>query len=664
MFTDRYTLPILVTVVICTLPHFVNVSLWVVVTCLLMWIYTIAASKYSWRLPGKLTTSALAAIFFIAAMTTHDGFTIEAFVALLALMVSMKLLEVRTERDRITTVILCYFLIVAGLFFGDSIGATLYILFSILCTTAVLIHVNQPERGGIYPLKLSGILMAQALPVALILFLFFPRIQGGLWGRAPVSSARTGFSDTMSFGNIAELASNSDVAFRVEFDKTIPPRNKLYWRGIVLWEFDGKTWRRGVKRGRNPAYIQKASDRVDYTVILEPHNEHWLLTLDLPLRISFRRAWLNSDHTCYRWWPITQRISYKGISDIVANAPLDEQSMKEALKLPASGNPRARALAKSLAAKAETSAGYVEHVLSYFREQPYFYTLTPPPLIPGANQEDVETQKNLVDRFLFQSRKGFCEHFAGSFAFLMRAAGVPARVVLGYQGGELNRYGGYLVVRQSDAHAWCEVWLPEKGWVRIDPTGVVAPARLTGDTADALTENETAGLLFFMRHGHFGQWFGATINAWDYLNSKWNRWVMDYSPYEDFDFFIRMGFDIESRKGWGQALLITLAAAIAILSIVITFLLFRRHKYERDEIAEAWIVFCRKLSGIGLPRRQEQGPVDYMEYILNQRPELADRVREIVTAYIKLRYRGIQSAEETLSLKLMTRQFSPKGRVH
>ncbi len=241
MFTDRHTRPILGAVIICILPHFVNVSPWVVVTCLFMWMYIIAASRYSWRLPGKLTMSLLAGIFFAATMPSHDGFTLEAFVALLALMVSMKLLEVQAGRDRIITVILCYFLIVGGLFFGDSIGATLYMLFSILCTTAVLIHVNRPGQGIAFPMKLSALLLAQARPVTLGMFLLYPRIQGGLWGRAPVQSARTGFSDSMSFGNIAELAQNTDVAFRVEFDDTIPSREQLYWRGVVLWKFDGET---------------------------------------------------------------------------------------------------------------------------------------------------------------------------------------------------------------------------------------------------------------------------------------------------------------------------------------------------------------------------------------------------------------------------------------
>lgn len=655
MFTDRQTAPILGAVVVCTLPHLFNVSLPVVVICLSMWLYTVAAAKYSWRLPNRLLMGLLTVFLLAVAMTTHEGFTLEAFVALLALMINMKLLETGTGKDRTITVILCYFLIVTALFFGDSIGATLYLFFSILWTTAMLIHVNHPGHGPFPSLKLSGILMAQALPVALVLFLFFPRIQGGLWGRAPVNSAQTGFSDSMSFGNIAKLARNSDVAFRVEFDDPMPPREHLYWRGIVLWDFDGVTWRRGLRRSASSLRPQKASLPVRHTVILEPHNEHWLLTLDLPLRVTFRRAWLNSDHTCYRWWPITHRISYSVISDIDAHAGQDKELRNKALALPASGNPRTRQLAKRLAAEARDPTAYVAAILEYFRDRPFIYTLRPPPLSVASDNIDNGPGNDLIDRFLFESRKGFCEHFAGSFAFLMRAAGVPARIVLGYQGGEMNSYGGYLVVRQSDAHAWCEVWMEDRGWVRVDPTGFVAPARLRVDTANALSPGESAGLLFLLNRGPFGE----LISALDFLNSRWNRWVMDYSPYEDLDFLVRLGIDTESRRGWGQALLIVLSAGTAVTAAIMIILLFRLPADEKDEIGRAWIAYCRKLAAAGFPRHPAQGPVDYMRHIVSQRPELADPVREITSCYIQLRFSGLHGKDEIRLLKRMIRKFTP-----
>jgi protein-glutamine gamma-glutamyltransferase len=657
-FTDRYTLPILGAVVVCTLPHFPYVSAWVVLVCLFLWIYIAAAVVRAWRLPSAMVTRLLAALLFIAAMTTHEGLSIEAFVALLAIMVGMKLLETRNHRDRMMTVILCYFLVAGGMFFGDSIAATLYKLFSILCITAVLIHVNHPGGRALNHLQLAVTLLVQAIPLALILFLVFPRVQGGIWGRGHLNLARTGFSDALFFGDVAELATSTEVAFRVEFAGATPPQDKLYWRGVVLWRFDGRSWTRGMdRRGRLPAY-SVGRQPVRYTVTLEPHNEHWLFALDLPVRIDLRHAWLLNDHSGYRWRPITGRVMYEAVSRLDGEDAARERSTGYGLQLPEKGNPRARALAESLFRQAGSDTDYVRAVLDYFREQPFYYTLQPTPLRPIVGEDPAEGE-SLVDRFLFGSRRGFCEHFAGSFAFLMRAAGVPARVVAGYQGGERNQYGGYLVVRQSDAHAWCEVWLAETGWIRVDPTGVVAPDRLRTNVAGALPPGESAGLLSLSRYGIFGQWLGNTLGMMDYWNNRWNRWVMGYSAGDQQRVFFRLGIRLDESTGWAQGLLIILvlaAAGIVLFSVVLLY----QPKPGRDEIAAAWNDFCLKLAGIGLPRRPGQGPVDYLRYVAGQRPDLAPHVKKIVSSYVRIRYGNSKREIDVSILLMMIKRFSPK----
>lgn len=656
---DPCILPILGAVAICTLPHFPYVSVWVVLACLLIWGYVALASLRAWSLPSGRVTRLLAALLFIGAMTTHEGFTIEAFVALLAIMVAMKLLEIRSHRDRMMTVILCYFLVAGGMFFGDSIGATLYKLFSILIITAVLIHVNHPGGRAAKHLKPALVLMAQALPLALILFLLFPRVQGGIWGRGHINLARTGFADSISFGDVAELATSSEVAFRVEFDDAVPPQDRLYWRGVVLWGFDGRTWTRGMdRRGGSPEYA-RARQPVRYTVTLEPHNEHWIFALDLPVRTDLRHAWLLSDHSSYRWRPVTGRIIYRGTSDLDGAAPDRERRVTgPGLQLPETGNPRARSLAADLFGQAGSAEAYVQAVLAYFRDQPFYYTLQPPPLRPVFG-EGSAGDANLIDRFLFESRRGFCEHFAGSFAFLMRAAGVPARVVAGYQGGERNQFGGYLVVRQSDAHAWCEVWLAGTGWVRVDPTGVVAPDRLRTNVAGALSPGEGAGLLSLSRYGVFGQWLGNTLGMLDFWNNRWNRWVMGYSAGDQQGIFFRLGIPLDDRSGWGQGLL-TILVLMAAGAALFSLLLLSQPKPARDEIAAAWNDFCRKLARIGLARRPDQGPVDYLGYVAGKRPDLAPRVKKIVAAYVRLRY-GTEKGEEAVStLRRMVKSFAPE----
>jgi len=653
MLPDRLTKPILGAIVLCTLPHFAYVSPWVTAACLAMWTYIAAASIYSWRLPGRMVIRILAGIFLVAAMSTHEGFTIEAFVALLSLMAVLKLLEIRTMRDRMVTVILCYFLIAGRLFFGDSIGATAYLLFSVLFTTAVLIHVNQPLPRAQAHTKLAALLVVQAVPFMLVFFLLFPRFQGGLWGRSHLNLARTGFSDQVSFGDIAELAQNAAVAFRVEFTGEPPPRNQLYWRGIVLWDFDGQTWRRGIGHYDRLYTPPELSGDITYTITLEPHNQHWLFALDAPREVSLRWARILKDQSVYRWRPVTSRISYQAISGAGVHRSLRGDYRTAALQLPANGNPRARNLAAGLLAQAGTDEEYIQLALDYFQEQPFSYTLKPPALGGLPDQK-----ADLVDRFLFESRKGFCEHYASSFAFLMRAAGLPARIVTGYQGGEQNPFGGYLAVRQSDAHAWCEVWLEEKGWIRVDPTNAVAPARIEGNVNSAVPQIETAGMLSFLITGALGEWFRDATNVLDFYNTRWNQWVLSYSINEQASLFTHMGWDI--RPGTELTSVLAVVLAVSVLAIIlISSILFRQAAPTRDLTAEAWLEFCRKLNWSGLPREPGQGPQDYLEFVSNRRPDLAEPARKIVSTYIRVRYGRKDDADRIMSLRKMVKQFRP-----
>jgi transglutaminase-like putative cysteine protease len=661
MYPDRHTGAILAAIVVCTLPHFAYLSPWVTIACLLLWGYCAAAVARPWRLPGRLLLRIFAGLSFAAAMATHEGFTIEAFVALLSLMAVLKLLEIHDHRDRMITVILCYFLIAGRIFFGDSMGVTLYMLLSILFTTAVLIRINQP-RGALLPMfRLGAILLLQGIPLMLVFFLLFPRFQGGIWGRTHLTTGQTGFSDQVGFGNIAELAQNTEVAFRVEFAGEIPLQDQLYWRGIVLWDFDGRTWRRGTSR-LSPLSPLPASPRdIAYTITLEPHNQHWLFTLELAREIFFRQTYIQMDHTSFRWRPITSRITYQAVSIPDGNSQVGRRYPKSALQLPENGNPRSRALAEAWIRESENGEAYIGKVLAYFRDQPFVYTLQPPPLESASEAEGRSRSADLIDRFLFESRKGFCEHYASSFAFLMRAAGLPARVVAGYQGGERNPYGDYLVVRQSDAHAWCEVWLPEKGWLRVDPTSVVAPARVTGDVISALPSGETAGMFSFLQTGLFGQRLQGMVNLWDFWNNRWNRWVMSYSINEQGSFFTFFGLEMKSSEELPPILALILAAATLALILVFA-LFFRPEEAAQDLTAEAWLDFCRKMERIGLVRRPEQGPLDFLEHICRLRPDLAGQAKALVSSYVRLRYAGKGGEKEVLALRSMLKRFHPEKR--
>ena len=460
---------VLYAVILCTLPHFFNISRAAILICLTLWVYHFAAHHWDWPRPGLMTRTLLGALLFAAAIVTNEGLTVEAFVSLLTMMIALKLFEQRHQRDEMTVVILCYFLIVSGMFFDDSILSTAYILGCILFTTAVLIHIQFPALALTPSLALSWRLASRAFPLMLLLFLIFPRIQGGLWGRPALLESNTGFADEISFGAIAQLARRGDAAFRVTFDHGFrPAKNQLYWRGIVLWDCQGDTWKQGANMRPQARHMEALEERLGYGITLEPHNQRWLFALDLPLRVTSEGSWLRDDFAIHRPKPVTSRISYQAESALgaepVYQAAWDNQL---GLQLPTGGNPQARELAARLRQTTSSDAEIVEKALDFYRENHFTYSMAPAPAPPGTDA---------IDWFLFSSRNGFCEHFAASFAFLLRAAGVPARLVNGYFGGEENPLGGYWLIRQSDAHVWVEV--RDGGfWRRVDPTLAVAPER-------------------------------------------------------------------------------------------------------------------------------------------------------------------------------------------
>jgi len=629
LHTPPDTRPILLSIVLCTLLHLANISTIAALLCLAMWGYQVLALKRGMPAPGQLVKTVAGLLLFSIAVLTNEGLTVEAFVALLALMISFKIFELRHQRDGMIAVILCYFVIISGMFFSDSLLATLYIAAIVLYNTAVLIHVRYPGIDMGSAVRLAGRLVLLALPITLVLFLVFPRIQGGLWGRPSLLSAESGFTEEIAFGSIADLAVNDDVAFRVFFDGPRPSPENLYWRGIVLSQFDGLTWRRLAGRGGPARSWTAGSDSVSYTLALEPHNRQWLFALDLPTRILLRGTWLTAEHTIASWRPVTSRISYQATSWIGAEPEVGDDGARQALQLPESGNSRARQLAEQWRQESQGDAEIVDRALAFFGSGNFRYTLN-----PGWTAGGTSATTDAIDYFLFTSRAGFCEHFAASLVFLLRAAGLPARLVGGYLGGQVNPYGDYLVVRQADAHAWSEVLL-DGSWHRVDPTAVVAPQRLQSRGGDLFAEGEGAdtSLLNFTR---LPAWMQPLGDGWDLINSRWNLWVMQYSFASQTRLFSQIGIDLSISRGLVQAAL--LALVILGTGYFLLIALQRGGAPRLDPVTREWQRFCTAMAKLGVPRKAHQGPITYLKAIEERRPDLAAPARQIIDRYIALRY--------------------------
>ncbi|MFO8112735.1 MAG: DUF3488 and transglutaminase-like domain-containing protein, partial [Desulfosalsimonadaceae bacterium] len=480
----------------------------------------------------------------------------------------------------------------------------------------------------------------------ILLFVLFPRLEGSLVGFSQTNMGQTGFSDQLSPGSVANLVQNNEAAFRAQFDGPVPPPEQRYWRGVVFSRFDGRAWHSADRIPELDQSIQGA-DAVEYTISLEPHNQQWIFALDLPAKAPSRRTTLKRDFTVVSGRSITRKRRYQMRSYTRYNTAVVDYGVQDALQLPQKTNPRARDLAVNLA---ENSTGFQEIVasaLSYLRDNDFVYTLQPP-LLGDAP----------VDDFLFESRKGYCEHYASAFAFVMRAAGVPARIVGGYLGGKINPWAQYLIIRQSDAHVWVEVWYPEKGWTRVDPTLEVAPERLDQGAAGSLQQGELGGNFARKYLKPITSFIDQVRLGWDALSLQWEAWFSAYSKQQQQTLLKALGIDTQTWKG---PLLMLLAGAAGAAGLFLLYTRFHKQVAGMKTAPEAryYEKFCTKMARAGIVRPAHMGPLEFAGYVAEKRSDLEKPVHEITRLYIALRYR--QTAGENTRKRFIAkvRAFDP-----
>ncbi len=624
----KLTAPLIYGLIACILmvsaPHSAHLPLWISTVCIALLAWRAYLTFSGSPLPARwLLLSITIACVLAMTITFHTLFGREVGVALLVLLVTLKLLELRSVRDATVLIYLSCFIIITNFFYSQSIPTALYMLASLLVIMATWVHMQTGSLAFKPRLRIAGVLLLQAIPLSLIIFVLFPRVQGPLWGMPQDAYARSGLSDTMAPGTMSRLSLSDAVAFRVTFNDKVPSREQMYWRGPVLWDFDGTTWTRGHNATRQNPSLTDATNPVDYSVTLEPHNKRWLFVLDMPEKLSIP-AYFAPDFQMLNRKAVISRIRYNATSLLSYRANLNEppQQLQRALALPKGYNPQARKLATEWRANNNSDIALINTALTYFNQNDFEYTLEPPLL--GMNS---------VDEFLFKSRKGFCEHYAGSFVVLMRAAGIPARVVTGYQGGEYNELGGYYILRQYDAHAWTEVWLRNQGWVRIDPTAAISPARIQNGLNAALPDNVALPFLARTRSPFL---LKLRFNL-DALTNQWNQWVLGYDTERQFAFLTRMGMEDIT---WKKLALNMLAGVAFLVGIFMIIMLRRLSTRQRDAVQTAWLKACRKLEKAGLPRAPHEGPMDYADRIAAIHPELAEDIYDLAARYASLRYGG------------------------
>ena len=544
-------------------------------------------------------------------------------VALLILFLALKQLEARTARDGLAIVFLAYFLALALFFYSQAIPAAIATAFGTLVATATLLSLADHRSPPKAQLRQAATMLLQATPFMLLLFVLFPRVQGPLWGLPKdANSALTGLSETMAPGAISQLSQSDAIAFRVRFPEAtaLPTRQHLYWRGPVLSEFDGRAWHvsRSAPRRQLP-YAEPTVGGIDYEVTLEPHGKPWLFALELPGQTA-TDSLATPDFQLLAREPVTSRRRYnlRSYPDLHAGQDDPETLRARAAQLPAGSNPRIRELAAGWRASAASDEDILRQAQAFFLRQGLIYTLSPPLL-----------GEQTADEFLFDTKQGFCEHFANAFAVALRAAGVPARVVTGYQGGEENPVDGYLTVRQYDAHAWTEVWLATRGWLRVDPTAISAPTRIDLNLAAAVPAGDPLPMLMRVDLA----WLRDLRFRWDAVTNTWNQWVLGYNPERQRQLLQRLGMAEPDWRGMTAAL--TALSGAAMLALTAWTL---RQRRRLDPAAALWARLSKRLARRGLARQAAEGPLDYAERVAAALPAAAADMRAMAALYARLRY--------------------------
>lgn len=621
-------------------PHALHLPIWITGICLAMMAWRGWITFRGNRMPPRwlllpIAVLAMGGVYF----TFKTFFGQEAGVAMLVLLLTFKLLEMHASRDLFVVVFLSFFLLLTTFFYSQTIATALLMIAAVI--TMLTAQLSFQYTDAVPPLRkrlrLGATIFALAVPLTVVLFVLFPRIQGPLWGMpADANAARSGLSDNMSPGNISQLALSQDVAFRVKFIDAVPDNSKLYWRGIVLDQYDGRTWTKRPSRNQaNPQIMwTPRGTPVRYQVTQEPNMRRWLFALELPEaapQLQSNRTGITPDFQLISERPISSRIRYDVTSYLDYDLQPNETraSLQEWLELPASYNPNTLTFAAELRKQTDDDLTAVNSVLRFFRQEKFSYTLQPPLL-----------GRNGIDEFLFSTRAGFCEHYAGAFVVMMRAMDIPARVVTGYQGGQMNPVDGFMTVRQADAHAWAEVWLANRGWVRVDPTAAVAPERIERNSNSSTTP--AFGGLINMNIGP-DSWLRKIRFSWDAVNNGWNQWVLNYTPDRQKSLLQSLGF---GNIDW-RTMTALMFAIGGVLTLLIAFPLLANRK-KIDPLDAAYAKLSKQMEQHGYPRQAHEGPRSYSIRLLNSASRLTHEqkhaIKNFLIIYEAARYRPLEKS--------------------
>lgn len=647
--------------IVCTIPHLWHIPSWVVGLCAWCIFWRVMVFQGRWSYPSKYIRYAFVILAVFALMLYFPTLlNIRAAISLLIITYYMKLLEMFRQKDIYIILILSYFVIAAAFLFQESLIMLVYFIVAFFLTTIALLTSNRTETqlnaGGNF--RKGALLCLQAAPIGLCLFLFFPRFPPFWSLDIKKEGPSVGISETMSPADVAELGAAEGVAFRAEFEGALPPAEDRYWRVLTLSSFDGQNWQSLYSSLEAKIYFeskdmqsqlatkrQAFKESYRYRISLEPTEQQWLPTLDRPLSLN-RSATTLPDFSMVVEQPISSLIGYAGVSaprallDPEINAWVRQQN----LSLPPSFNPQTSAFAQKHFQRLDgNTTDYINFVMQQFRQEEFFYTLKP-------GRYGV----NMIDEFLFERRKGFCAHYAAAMTVLLRAVGIPARVVIGYHGGEVNPLGGHIVVNNYDAHAWVEAWEAGVGWVRYDPTGMVAPWRLILGVEQMLRQTDSSEVPSLRNSLLRSNPLTNQIRLlFDYTNFRWNKYVVNFDQNSQQE-LLEEFFDRVDLKTMVLMMAGTVGGCLALLALLLLWQSRAQAPCKADRLINSTLRLLERKYA----RRQSHQTLE--QYCLSIEVQLSTdekaSLRTLVRLYSTYAYAPGSAAERKNVLKLLQRE--------
>ncbi|MEN1727871.1 MAG: DUF3488 and transglutaminase-like domain-containing protein [Pseudomonadota bacterium] len=631
-------------------PHLLAMPIQLSITIVAVLAWRTASARWSWRpIPAWIRVIITLALLFLVAVSFGGLWGRRAATALLCVMLAAKMMEMYRVRDMRLVASVSFFLIATQFLFDESLIYLIYLLVGCWTSTMALTRIQQVrlEDHQFFDTgsedrnlaKDSTQLLLMGLPLALTLFFLFPRLAQPLWGLPDDAlDGKTGLSETMSPGSIANLYSDDSPAFRGEFASgRPPPPEDRYWRGPVLWDFNGTTWSPNFfSESTAPERVPLGDNAISYEVQMEPNERRWLLALDYPVSTDQSGALLLVDYQLVNENPITTLTAYNVISnpDFIDSPVLQSPLRLASMRLPEDRNPRTLEMASEWRQRYPDDLELANAVLRWFNEEPFFYSLETAPL-----------GRHGADEFLFDLRTGYCEYYASAFAILMRGAGVPTRVVTGYQGGFWNVAGEYLLVRQSDAHAWNEIWIEGQGWIRVDPTAAVSPSRILEGSTSAI-----GGSRFFL------DWplVNNLRNRMDRLQHLWNQWVLGFDAEAQVRLLTRLGLP-ELRPT--QIALLMLGVLLVIVLPLSLILLRELRRGESSLARKAWLRLQRKINRqLKLKQGPAETPREWVNRVTGALQQPSAELKQLLEDYERVHY-GPYALEDQQAFLDLTRAF-------